>query len=523
MGARSTRQPPGPGLTPSTRGDRTWAGIAGQGRDRGRPAQGRAAVGRPGLSGAVGMVTSCNTDSFLEGVDVDRDLAAAERVDLRKVKTGETCPSCGQGTLELFKALEVGHIFKLGTKYSHSMGAKVLDERRRESPPHSSVMGSYGIGVERIAAAAVELSHDKDGIRWPASIAPYHVALLSLQQQDPDLVAACDKLYLELTQAGFEVIYDDRDERPGVKFKDADLIGLPYRIAVGKKSLAEDGRSSSSHAAPQSRNRTGQAGRDRRPVALTPRWGPGAVAVHGGSDTVTGSNHLAVALDVSSAQKAIQLADNLRGAALVFKVGLEPVVHRRGATHRARDQRSADDFSFWISSSTTSPTPSRARPVRQPRRLGAELSDRSRRRGSRHDRGSRARSGARSQDPRGHDPHQPRTQRARRHRVRRGGPRRRSPAGTALAMAAGAHGLVCSSAEVGDLLLHELGLEPVLVDPRDSNDRERGWRSGSGLAPRRLRSRPGASLLVVGRPILEAEHPRAAAAAIAKEIEEAGL
>jgi prolyl-tRNA synthetase len=100
-------------------------------------------------------------------------------------------------------------------------------------------MGSYGIGVERIAAAAVEISHDKDGILWPASIAPYDVSLLALQQQDAELVAVCDLLYQELTQAGLDVIYDDRDERPGVKFKDADLIGLPYRIAVGKKSLAE--------------------------------------------------------------------------------------------------------------------------------------------------------------------------------------------------------------------------------------------------------------------------------------------
>jgi prolyl-tRNA synthetase len=189
------------------------------------------------LSGAVGMVTGANADGFhLEGVAVARDLASAELVDLRKVKAGETCPSCGQGTLALFKALEVGHIFKLGTKYSQSMGARVLDEQGHEVP---IVMGSYGIGVERIAAAAVELSHDKDGILWPASIAPYHVSLLSLQQQDAELVAVCELLYAELTQAGLEVVYDDRDERPGVKFKDADLIGLPYRIAVGKKSLAE--------------------------------------------------------------------------------------------------------------------------------------------------------------------------------------------------------------------------------------------------------------------------------------------
>ncbi len=190
-----------------------------------------------GLDGMAGLVTGANIDGFhLEGVDVNRDLPQAQRASLRKVKAGETCVSCGKGQLELFKALEIGHIFKLGTKYADSLGARVLDEQGREVP---IVMGSYGIGVERIAAAAVELSHDKDGIRWAASIAPYQVSLLSLQQQDAELTAACDRLYTELTQAGLEVIYDDRDERPGVKFKDADLIGLPYRIAVGKKSLAE--------------------------------------------------------------------------------------------------------------------------------------------------------------------------------------------------------------------------------------------------------------------------------------------
>jgi prolyl-tRNA synthetase len=189
------------------------------------------------LQGLAGMVTGANEDGFhLEGVDVARDLAAAEVADLRRVKSGEHCPRCESGKLELFKALEVGHIFKLGTKYSENLGARVLDEGGREVP---IVMGSYGIGVERIAAAAVELHHDANGIIWPMSIAPFQVGLLTLQANEPDVVKTAEKLYADLVEAGVEVLFDDRDERAGVKFKDADLIGLPLRIAIGKKSLAE--------------------------------------------------------------------------------------------------------------------------------------------------------------------------------------------------------------------------------------------------------------------------------------------
>jgi prolyl-tRNA synthetase len=189
------------------------------------------------LQGLAGMVTGANEDGFhLEGVDVARDLAAAEVADLRRVKSGERCTRCESGKLELFKALEVGHIFKLGTKYSQTLGASVLDEAGREVP---IVMGSYGIGVERIAAAAVELHHDQNGILWPMSICPFQVALLTLQAKEQDVVDTAERLYNTLVEAGVEVLYDDRDERPGVKFKDADLIGLPLRIAVGKKSLGE--------------------------------------------------------------------------------------------------------------------------------------------------------------------------------------------------------------------------------------------------------------------------------------------
>ncbi len=189
------------------------------------------------LRGLAGMVTGANEDGFhFEGVDVARDLSAGELIDLRRVKAGEACPRCEGGKLELFKALEVGHIFKLGTKYSQTLGARVLDEAGQEVP---IVMGSYGIGVERIAAGAIELHHDKDGILWPMSIAPFQVGLLTLQPNEPEVVETAEKLYRALTAAGVEVLYDDRDDRAGVKFKDADLIGLPLRIAVGKKSLAQ--------------------------------------------------------------------------------------------------------------------------------------------------------------------------------------------------------------------------------------------------------------------------------------------
>ncbi|MFL5394382.1 MAG: proline--tRNA ligase [Myxococcales bacterium] len=188
------------------------------------------------LAGLSGLVTGANKDGFhLRNVSVPRDLAHATQADLRTVSAGEGCPRCG-APLAVGKALEVGHIFKLGTRYSESMGARVLDESGKEVP---IVMGSYGIGIERILAGAVELHHDADGIRWPMSIAPCHISLLPLQIQDSSVRDAAEKLYVELCDAGIEVLLDDRDERAGVKFKDADLIGLPFRIAVGKKGLAE--------------------------------------------------------------------------------------------------------------------------------------------------------------------------------------------------------------------------------------------------------------------------------------------
>ena len=188
------------------------------------------------LAERTGMVTGANQDGFhLRGVDVQRDLLGhGTLAELRTVRAGEGCPRC-DGTLELFKALEVGHIFKLGTKYSVSMHANVLGADGTETP---IVMGSYGIGVERIMAAAVELHHDDGGMIWPMSIAPYHATVLTLGRE-PELARAAEAVCAALAAAGIDVLYDDRDDRPGVKFKDADLIGLPIRIAVGKRGVAD--------------------------------------------------------------------------------------------------------------------------------------------------------------------------------------------------------------------------------------------------------------------------------------------
>jgi len=190
----------------------------------------------PSLAGRKNMVTGANEDGFhLRGVDVARDLLAHGKLaDLRTVRPGEGCPRC-DGTLDVFKALEVGHIFKLGTKYSVSMKASVLKADGSETP---IVMGSYGIGVERILAAAIELHHDEKGIQMPLAIAPYHATVLTLGKE-PELVKAAEEVCAALEQAGVEVLYDDRDERAGVKFNDADLVGVPIRIAVGKRGLAE--------------------------------------------------------------------------------------------------------------------------------------------------------------------------------------------------------------------------------------------------------------------------------------------
>jgi prolyl-tRNA synthetase len=152
-------------------------------------------------------------------------------VDLRAVTAGEECPNCG-APLRNDTAVEIGHIFKLGYKYSESMGARVLDRNGKEVAP---IMGSYGIGIERILTAAVEQSNDENGFWLPASIAPFEVVVVSTNSKDEAIRAASEDIAGQLEAAGFDVLLDDRDERPGVKFKDADLVGIPWRVNVGKK------------------------------------------------------------------------------------------------------------------------------------------------------------------------------------------------------------------------------------------------------------------------------------------------
>ena len=180
------------------------------------------------------MTTGANKDDWhIRGVDVARDVKVDLWADLRTVESGEGCPNCETSKLEVFKGMEIGHIFKLGTKYSESMGATVLNQDGKEVP---IVMGSYGIGVERIMAAAVEQRHDADGIIWPKELAPFDVIVTITNIKQDSLRAAGETLYQDLQRAGLEVLLDDRDERAGVKFKDADLIGVPYRITIGKKA-----------------------------------------------------------------------------------------------------------------------------------------------------------------------------------------------------------------------------------------------------------------------------------------------
>jgi len=173
-------------------------------------------------------------DKHLTGVNWGRDLAEPEVADLRNVVDGDPSPD-GQGTLEIARGIEVGHIFQLGTRYSKAMKATVLDENGKEVP---MVMGCYGIGVSRIVAAAIEQNHDDSGIIWPAAIAPFQVALLPMNMKKSQRVReAVDALYAEMTAAGIDVLLDDREARPGVMFSDMELVGIPHRVVVGEKNL----------------------------------------------------------------------------------------------------------------------------------------------------------------------------------------------------------------------------------------------------------------------------------------------
>jgi prolyl-tRNA synthetase len=183
------------------------------------------------LQGRRNMISGANKDDYhLRHVTAGEDFEP-EYFDLRQVAAGDTCEQCG-GVLELVKAVEIGHIFKLGYRYSESMGLRVLAENGREVTP---IMGSYGIGIERILTCAIELFHDKDGMSLPASIAPFTLVITPVNFADAKQKECALNLYAAAKTAGIDALLDDRDERPGVKFKDADLIGIPFRLTVGKK------------------------------------------------------------------------------------------------------------------------------------------------------------------------------------------------------------------------------------------------------------------------------------------------
>ena len=184
------------------------------------------------LEGRRNMIAGANKDNHhLRHVTPGRDFSA-RFADLRQAEAGDTCPSCAKGILELTKTIEVGHIFKLGYKYSQSMGLRVLNAGGEEVTP---IMGSYGIGIERILSAAVEQHNDKDGMTLPVAIAPFTVVVTPVNIADADQKHAAQQIYEACLALGLDALLDDRDERAGVKFKDAELIGIPYRITVGKK------------------------------------------------------------------------------------------------------------------------------------------------------------------------------------------------------------------------------------------------------------------------------------------------
>ena len=189
------------------------------------------------LQGANDMTTGANEDGFhLRNVSIERDIKVTQWFDLRTVTAGEPCAKCGKA-LKIRRAIEVGHVFKLGTKYSEALGAGFLNETGVRNP---AVMGCYGIGITRTLQAIIEQSNDKDGIIWPLTVAPYQVCItpLAVAPGSPAMTLA-EKIYTELTARGVDVILDDRDDRPGVKFKDSELVGFPLRIGIGEKSLAK--------------------------------------------------------------------------------------------------------------------------------------------------------------------------------------------------------------------------------------------------------------------------------------------
>jgi len=188
------------------------------------------------LEGRVNLIGGANKEGYhVRNLTPGKTFHPTAYVDLRSVTAGEDCPNCG-ASLRIDTAVEIGHIFKLGYKYSESMGARVLDHNGKEVAP---IMGSYGIGIERILTAAVEQSNDENGFWLPPSIAPFEVVVVATNSKDEAIGRASEDIARQLEAAGFDVLLDDRDERPGVKFKDADLVGIPFRVNVGKK-VTED-------------------------------------------------------------------------------------------------------------------------------------------------------------------------------------------------------------------------------------------------------------------------------------------
>jgi prolyl-tRNA synthetase len=184
------------------------------------------------LQNRTNLIAGANKEDYhLKNLTPGKDFQPTAYADLRSVSAGELCPNCG-APLRIDSAMEIGHIFKLGYKYSESMGARVLDRNGKEVTP---IMGSYGIGIERILTAAIEQSNDENGFWLPPQIAPFEIVVTPTNVSDDKLRSTAEEIAKKLESAGLDVLLDDRDERPGVKFKDADLVGIPFRVTVGKK------------------------------------------------------------------------------------------------------------------------------------------------------------------------------------------------------------------------------------------------------------------------------------------------
>jgi prolyl-tRNA synthetase len=186
--------------------------------------------------GMTNFITGANKkDAHLMNVNFDRDFETKEFGDFRMITKDDPCPSCGKA-ISVERAIEVGHTFKLGTKYSGPLGARFLDKDGKEKP---IIMGCYGIGVNRIAASIIETSNDKDGIIWPGSVAPYDIVILALNTENAKVRSLSEEIYERLTKGGREVLFDDRNESAGIKFKDADLIGIPVKVIIGEKNAGK--------------------------------------------------------------------------------------------------------------------------------------------------------------------------------------------------------------------------------------------------------------------------------------------